>query len=84
MRHQPPRPSTEAVFQPLTFRSVSLHDEYGQLEDVENYIKLTVSSNIKMRRWKPEHKQLVIDVLTERAVSHRHLTPSQLTPLALL
>ena len=53
--------------EPLTFRSVSLHDKRGQKEDIENYIKLVVITNRKMQRWKQEHKQLVIDVLTERA-----------------
>jgi len=55
------------VLEPLTFRSVSLHDESGQKEDIENYIKSVVNTNRKMRRWKAEHKQLVIDVLTKRA-----------------
>ena len=54
------------VLEPLTFRSVSLHDESGQKEDIKNYIKSVVGTNRNMRRWKPEQKQLVIDVLTER------------------
>jgi hypothetical protein len=37
---------------PLTFRSVSIHDENRQREDIENYIKSTVKSHRKMRRWK--------------------------------
>ncbi len=55
------------VLEPLTFRSVSLHDERGQKEDIENYIKSVVNTNRRMRRWSPEHRQLVIDILTERA-----------------
>ncbi len=55
------------VLQPLTFCSVSIHDECGQMLDIENYIKSIVYSHIKMRRWKSEHQQLVIDVLTKRA-----------------
>ena len=55
------------ILEPLTFRSVSLHDERGQKEDIENYIKSVVNTNRSMRRWRPEHRQLVIDVLTERA-----------------
>jgi hypothetical protein len=62
-----PEADIKLVLQPLTFRSVSIHDESGHLEDIENYIKLTVNSHKKMRRWKPEHKELVIDVLTMRA-----------------
>ena len=62
-----PEVDIKAVLEPLSFRSVSLHDENGQIEDIKNYIKSVVSTNRSMRRWKPEQKQLVIDVLTERA-----------------
>jgi len=62
-----PEADIKPVLQPLTFRSVSLHEERGQMEDIENYIKSVVNTNRRMRRWKSEHKQLVIDVLTERA-----------------
>jgi hypothetical protein len=62
-----PEVDIKAVIEPLTFRSVSLHDERGQREDIENYIKSFVNTNRNMRRWTPENKQLVIDVLTKRA-----------------
>jgi hypothetical protein len=55
------------ILEPLTFRSVSLHDESGQKEDIEDYIKSIVNSDRRMRRWTKVHKQLVVDVLTERA-----------------
>jgi hypothetical protein len=62
-----PEADIKTVLEPLSFRSVSIHDESGQMEDIENYIKWTVNSHRKMRRWKPEHKQLIIEVLTKRA-----------------
>jgi len=62
-----PEADIKPILEPLTFQSVSLHDEHGQMEDLENYIKSVVDTNRNMRRWRPEHKQLVIDVLTERA-----------------
>ena len=62
-----PEADIKPVLEPLTFRSISLHDETGQKEDIENYIRSVVNTNKKMRRWTPEHKQLVIDILTERA-----------------
>jgi len=37
------------------------------MEDIENYIRSVVNTDPKNRRWKEEDKQLVIDVLTERA-----------------
>jgi len=62
-----PEADIKPIIEPLTLRSVSLHDEQGQKEDIENYIKSVVNTNRCMRRWRPEHRQLVIDVLTERA-----------------
>jgi len=63
------RPETDikAVLDPLTVRSVSLHDEMGQIEDIDYYIKLVVNTDPNMRRWKEEDKQLVIDVLIKNA-----------------
>jgi hypothetical protein len=61
-----PEADIRTSLEPLTFRSVSLHDERGQKEDLEMYIRSIVNTNRNMRRWRPEHKQLVIDVLTER------------------
>jgi len=62
-----PEVDIKPVLEPLTFRSVSLHDESGQREDIENYIKSFVNTNRKMRNWTPENKQLVIDALAKRA-----------------
>jgi hypothetical protein len=62
-----PEPDIKHVLEPLTFLSVSLHNESGQWEDIENYIKTIVNTNKTMQRWKPEDSQLVIDTLIERA-----------------
>jgi len=62
-----PEADIKVILEPLTFRSVSLHDEQGQKEDIENYIKSVVNTNRNTRRWRLEDKQLVINVLTERA-----------------
>jgi hypothetical protein len=62
-----PEADIKPILEPLTSHSVSLHDQHGQMEDLENYIKSVVNTNRNMRRWRLEHKQLVIDVLTERA-----------------
>jgi hypothetical protein len=63
------RPETDikAVLDPLTFRSVSLHDESGQKEDINYYIKSVVDTHPENRRWKVEDKQLVIEVITDKA-----------------
>jgi hypothetical protein len=63
------RPETDikAVLEPLAFHSVSLHDESRQMEDIENYIKSVIKTDSRNRKWKPEDKQLVIDVLIKNA-----------------
>jgi hypothetical protein len=63
------RPETDikTLLEPLSFRSISLHDERGQMEDIEKYIKSVVNKDQRNRRWKAEDKHLVIDALTERA-----------------
>jgi hypothetical protein len=59
-----PEVDIKAIIEPLAFRSVSLHEESGQKSDIVNYIESTVNINNNMQNWNPEHKQLVIDVLT--------------------
>ncbi len=62
-----PEADIKSVFNPLTSYVVSLHDAKGQMEDINNFIENAVTTNINMREWKPEHRQLVIDALTKAA-----------------
>ena len=55
------------VIEPLTSLQISLHDEGGQKEDIIAYIKYVVHSDRKMRRWKAEDQNVVIDTLTQNA-----------------
>jgi hypothetical protein len=55
------------VLDPLIPFCVSLHDESGQKRDIEDYIKSVIGTHPKNRRWKAEHKELVINVLTQKA-----------------
>jgi hypothetical protein len=57
------------VLESLTSFRVSLHDQTGQKQDIVDYVKSIVYSNSEpiMRRWKTEDKELVIEVLSERA-----------------
>jgi hypothetical protein len=52
---------------PLASHTVSLHDEDGQKQDINNYITSVVQSDRKMRKWRAEDKKLVIDTLSQRA-----------------
>jgi hypothetical protein len=62
-----PEVDIKVLFGPLAFRSISLHDERGQMEDIENYIKSVVTKDTRNRKWKAEDKELVIDMLTRKA-----------------
>ena len=63
------RPETDIndVLDPLIFRTVSLHDQSEQKRDIEDYIKSVIKTHPKNGRWKAEHKQLVINVLVNKA-----------------
>ena len=63
------RPAADivSILEPLAFRSFSLHGERGQVEDIAEYVKFVVHTSREMRRWNAADKQLVIDVLIEKA-----------------
>ena len=64
-----PEIDIQDVILPLTSLRVSLHDQSGQKEDIADYVRSIVHSNLEpiIRRWKKEDKDLVIEVLSERA-----------------
>jgi len=62
-----PEVDIKRVFEPLTFHSISLHDESGQMEDIKKYIKSVVNADPKMRRWTAADRELVIDVLIQKS-----------------
>jgi hypothetical protein len=64
-----PEQDIQTVLNPLTSSScrVALHEERGQKEDINNYVRSVVHTDRAMRRWKEEDKEHVINVLTERA-----------------
>jgi hypothetical protein len=64
-----PEVDIQGVILPLTSLRVSLHDQSGQKEDIADYIKSVVYSKSEpiMRKWRKEDKDLVIEMLSERA-----------------
>ena len=62
-----PEADIQLVLDHISFRSISLHSESGQLQDIAEYIKSVVNTDSMMRRWKVADKELVIDALTKRA-----------------
>jgi len=64
-----PEQDISATLNPLTSTStlVSLHDEVGQRQDINNYVRSFVQTDASIRRWRAEDKELVVNVLSERA-----------------
>jgi hypothetical protein len=55
------------ALEPLEPLQISLHDQVGQKDDIIKYIKSVVHSDRKMRDWRDEDKQLVVEVLSEKS-----------------
>ena len=62
-----PEIDIRCVLEPLTSRRVSLHGQSGQKKDIIDYVTSIVQTDPKMRRWRDEDKNLVIETLSERA-----------------
>ena len=62
-----PEIDIKVALEPLTFRSISLHDESEQRKDIDSYIRSVINMDLKMRRWKAADKELVIDVLIKKS-----------------
>jgi hypothetical protein len=62
-----PEIDIQATLEPLTSLRVSLHNESGQMKDIVDYISSVVHSDTKMRRWREEDRELVIEALCEKA-----------------
>jgi hypothetical protein len=55
------------VIGPLATQQISLHDESGQQQDIVDYITSVVRSDQKMKRWRDEDKDEVIEKLIQKA-----------------
>ena len=62
-----PEADIQLVLDGLAFRSVSLHGESGQIDDIVEYVKSFIDTDSKMRRWKVVDKELVIEVLIQKS-----------------
>ncbi len=60
-----PEADIKAKLRPLASHCVSLHDESGQQEGINDYIVSFINIDTNMRKWKQEEKELVIKRLTE-------------------
>ena len=55
------------MLEPLATQQLSLHDESGQQQDIIDYVTSVVHSDTKMKKWRDDDKNMVIDKLTEKA-----------------
>jgi len=62
-----PEIDIENALEPLASHWMSLHDESGQKGEILSYLRLIVYSDSKIRRWREEDKELVINTLSEKA-----------------
>ena len=62
-----PEINIQSALEPLTTLRVSLHNQSGQKEDILEYVSSVAHSDKKMRRWREEDRNLVIETLSERA-----------------
>jgi len=64
-----PDQDIQNVLNPLTLSryQISLHDEQGQINDINDYIRSVVDVHRAMRTWPGEDRELVITSLSERA-----------------
>ena len=58
-----------ATLERLASYSISIHDQNGQKEDIEHYIRAVVCADEEtiFKRWRDEDKEFVIETLTESA-----------------
>jgi hypothetical protein len=59
-------PDPGVVIEALSFRSISLHDENGQKEDIASYIKSVVHTDPSMQAWRAGDRELVVNVLPHK------------------
>lgn len=61
-----PEVEVEPILERIASHSVLLHRESGQLQDIAEYVKHIVNTDRKMRIWRSEDRELVIEALTTR------------------
>jgi hypothetical protein len=62
-----PEVDIATILDPLPLHAISLHNEKGQNQDIADYVSSVVHTDAKMKRWRTDDKELVIDVLTRKA-----------------
>ena len=61
-----PEADIQVSLAPLASQTISLHNEDGQKKDIREYVRFTVYSDRRMRRWGVDNKEMVVDNLSQR------------------
>src|SRR6266404_244481 len=56
-----PEIDIRTTLEPLAHHRISLHDENGQKDDIANYVSSVVHSDLRIRRWRLEQRDRVIE-----------------------
>jgi hypothetical protein len=62
-----PEIDIQTMLRPLAVNAISLHDQTRPKSVISNYVGSVVSSDERMKNWRDEDKQLVVEELSERA-----------------
>jgi hypothetical protein len=62
-----PEYDIRTTLEPLATQQVSLHDEGGQKQDINDYITFIVHSDGKMKKWRDAEKNMVLGKLAAKA-----------------
>ena len=62
-----PEADIESVLKDLAPSLVSLHEERGQKQDIDDYVSSVVNTDLKLRKWKAKDKELAIRTLSQKA-----------------
>jgi hypothetical protein len=62
-----PEYDIRTALEPLATQQLSLHEESGQQQDINNYVTSLVHSDENMKRWRDSDKDMVVEKLTQKA-----------------
>ena len=55
------------MLQSLATQQISLHNESGQWQDINHYVTFVVHSDRRMKRWRDDDKDAVIETQSQKA-----------------
>ena len=62
-----PEVDIKSILTQLTIHDISLHNQREQQKGIADYVRTIVNSDVKMREWVEDDKELIVKELSERA-----------------